>query len=274
LQGEPQPPQPKAFRALLCTLVVGCACIAAPGALAAARDDPAPPPPTTTTPAPAPEPTPDPAPPLQPKPKPAPPSSNTDKTSTVRQSPSRPLHQSAPARRPAPAPVRPQARVYHVRTVRRANPGTFTTRHARAAPVVRRKPAASPKPKVRASKRTHARARTKHKARRAVRRAKKLTAPQTAVVSKRQPRTTSRVPFALAPPAQSGSTGPNGLVSFMIVLGLVGAIACFAVVLFPATYIRWRPAVIFASERHLDLTVAGVALLTIAASILVLGRGG
>jgi hypothetical protein len=60
----------------------------------------------------------------------------------------------------------------------------------------------------------------------------------------------------------------------MIVLGLGGAIACFAVVLLPATSIRWRPAVIFASERHLDLTVAGVALLTIAASILVLGRVG
>jgi hypothetical protein len=60
--------------------------------------------------------------------------------------------------------------------------------------------------------------------------------------------------------------------SFLIVLGLVGAIACFAVALVPATYMRWRPAVIFASERHLDLTVAGLALLTIAACVLVFGR--
>jgi hypothetical protein len=58
----------------------------------------------------------------------------------------------------------------------------------------------------------------------------------------------------------------------MIVLGLAGAIACFAVVLLPATYIRWRPGVIFASERHADLIVAGTVLLTIAAFMLVLGK--
>jgi hypothetical protein len=61
-------------------------------------------------------------------------------------------------------------------------------------------------------------------------------------------------------------------VSFLIVVGLVGAIACFAVALLPATYMRWRPAVIFASERHLDLTVAGLAFLTIATCMLVWSR--
>ena len=263
MHGEPQPQQPKAHLALLCALVVGSACIAAPGALAAAEDDPAPTPTptTTTTTAPAPEPTPDPAPPLQPKPKPAPPSS-------------RPAHHSAPATRPAAAPVRAQALVHHARTIRRANRGTFTTRHARPAPVIGPKPAASPKREVETSKRTHAHARAKHKARRAVQRAKKPTRLQTAVLSKRQTRRASRVPVALAPPAQSASTGPDSVISFMIVLELVGAIACFAVVLLPASYMRWRPAVTFASERHVDLTVTGVALLTIAASILVLGRGG
>ena len=78
----------------------------------------------------------------------------------------------------------------------------------------------------------------------------------------------------LASPGRPGSGGPTGSTSFLIVLGLLGAIACFGLALVPATYMRWRPAVIFASERHLDLTVAGVALLTIAASILVLRRGG
>jgi len=59
----------------------------------------------------------------------------------------------------------------------------------------------------------------------------------------------------------------------LIVLGLVGAIACFALALVPATYIRWRPAVIFTSENHLDLTVAGLALLTIAACMLAWSKG-
>jgi hypothetical protein len=35
---------------------------------------------------------------------------------------------------------------------------------------------------------------------------------------------------------------------------------------------RWRPAVIFASERHLDLTMTGLALLTIATCMIVWSR--
>jgi hypothetical protein len=59
----------------------------------------------------------------------------------------------------------------------------------------------------------------------------------------------------------------------LIVLGLVGAITCFALALVPATYMRWRPAVMFASERHFDLTVAGLALLMIAACMLAWSEG-
>jgi hypothetical protein len=73
-------------------------------------------------------------------------------------------------------------------------------------------------------------------------------------------------------PAKSSSGGPVGLTSFLIVLGLVCAIACFALALVPATYMRWRPAVIFASERHPEMTVAGLALLTIVTCMLVWSR--
>jgi hypothetical protein len=87
-----------------------------------------------------------------------------------------------------------------------------------------------------------------------------------------QPRRAAAASILLANPARPGSGGPTGSASLLIVLGLLGAIACFALALVPATYMRWRPAVIFASERHLGLTVAGAALLMIAACMLVLGR--
>ena len=140
-------------------------------------------------------------------------------------------------------------------------PVTFT----RPKPMVRQKAAVRPKHKAKVSKRKHVRA--KHKAQRAVRRAKKPTT----VVPKPQLQSAA-VSFPLSKPAQSVSSRPNSLVSFLIVVGLVGAIACFAGALLPATYMRWRPAVIFASERHVDLTMAGVALLTIATCMLFWSR--
>jgi hypothetical protein len=131
--------------------------------------------------------------------------------------------------------------------------------------MVRQRAAVRPKHKAEVSKRKHVRA--KHKAHRAVRRAKKPT-----TVMAKPKLQSAAVSFPLPKPAQSVSSGPKSLVSFLIVVGLVGAIACFAVALLPATYMRWRPAVIFASERHLDLTVAGLAFLTIATCMLVWSR--
>ena len=49
--------------------------------------------------------------------------------------------------------------------------------------------------------------------------------------------------------------------SLVIVLGLGLAIACFAVALVPATHVKWRPVAIFVSERQVDLTIVGLALL-------------
>ena len=59
---------------------------------------------------------------------------------------------------------------------------------------------------------------------------------------------------------KSGGTSFD-LGSLVIVLGLGLAIACFAVALVPATHVKWRPVAIFVSERQVDLTVIGVALL-------------
>jgi hypothetical protein len=57
---------------------------------------------------------------------------------------------------------------------------------------------------------------------------------------------------------RGGSFDPGSLV---IVLGLGLAIACFAVALVPATHVRWRPVAIFVSERQVDMTIIGLALL-------------
>jgi hypothetical protein len=55
--------------------------------------------------------------------------------------------------------------------------------------------------------------------------------------------------------------GSFDLGSLVIVLGLGLAIACFAVALVPAAHVKWRPVAIFVSERQLDLTIIGLALL-------------
>ena len=273
--GGPQPRQATARRTLLCALVAGVAFIVVPGALAAADDDPVPTPPATTTPTPtpAPEPAPDPAPPIPPKPKPTAkpaPVSHAQQASTPVRSPSRPTHVSTTARWPAAPPVRTYPRVYHAPAIRHRQPVTAVKPHAHRPSAARHKPTVRPKHKSKVSKRAHRRA--KHRARRTAHVDKTPTSAHTGVVPQPQPRRAAAASIPLANSARLGSGGPTGSTSFLIVLGLLGAIACFALALVPATYMRWRPAVIFTSERHLGLTVAGAALLMLAACMLVLGR--
>lgn len=77
------------------------------------------------------------------------------------------------------------------------------------------------------------------------------------------------VPAALG--AKSG--GSFNLGSLLVVLGLSLAIGCLAIAVVPATYVKWRPAAIFVSERQVDLTVIGLGLLVVTAFMLVLTRG-
>jgi hypothetical protein len=68
-------------------------------------------------------------------------------------------------------------------------------------------------------------------------------------------------------------SGGFNLGSLLVVLGLSLAIACLAIAVVPATYVKWRPAAIFVSERQVDLTVIGLGLLVVTAFMLVLTKG-
>ena len=69
------------------------------------------------------------------------------------------------------------------------------------------------------------------------------------------------------------SSGSGGLASTFIVMALVFAIACLSIALVPAKRVPWRPAAVFVSERQIDLTVAGMALLVATAFTLILTGG-
>jgi hypothetical protein len=51
------------------------------------------------------------------------------------------------------------------------------------------------------------------------------------------------------------------LSSLFVILSCALAIACFLIALMPAVAVPWRPVAIFISQRQLDLTLAGIALL-------------
>ena len=96
------------------------------------------------------------------------------------------------------------------------------------------------------------------------------------------PPTTTVPKVTVAPPLgavgeqvalKTKSNGSISLASLLIVLGLSFSIACFAVAAVPAAYWKWRPAAIFVSERQIDLTLFGVALLVGTAFMLLLARG-
>lgn len=61
---------------------------------------------------------------------------------------------------------------------------------------------------------------------------------------------------------QASSSDAFDYSALLIVLGLAIAIGCFTVAVIPATHVPWRPAAIFVSERQIDLTLLGFALLT------------
>lgn len=60
-------------------------------------------------------------------------------------------------------------------------------------------------------------------------------------------------------PSSDGSGFQVG--SLLLILGCALAIACFSIAVVPARAVPWRPVAIFLSERQLDVTLAGLALL-------------
>jgi hypothetical protein len=83
---------------------------------------------------------------------------------------------------------------------------------------------------------------------------------------------TNRVPEVLGvsvglrnPAVQISGGDSIDVASLVIVMGLLLSIGCFAVAMIPAAALRWRPVAIFVSERHLDLTVFGCAVLIVVA---------
>jgi hypothetical protein len=93
------------------------------------------------------------------------------------------------------------------------------------------------------------------------------------------------VPTIITPPQASGaSTGSSnllhpkspssgGLASIFIVIALSFAIASLSIALIPASRVPWRPVAVFVSDRQVDLTVAGFALLLATAFTLILTGG-
>ena len=155
--------------------------------------------------------------------------------------PPKPKPKPKPAPKPTPAPR-------HV--------STTPVYRAPVTPVPSTRPAVTVKPKVRAHPKPKPKAPVRKK---------------TTVLPK----------VTIAPPVGAGVSnvfqpqagGSFSLGSLLIVLGLSCAIACFSIAVVPATYVKWRPAAIFVSERQVDLTVVGVALLVAAAFTLLLTKG-
>jgi len=93
------------------------------------------------------------------------------------------------------------------------------------------------------------------------------------------------VPTITTPPQVSGaSIGSNnllhpkspasgGLASIFIVIALSFAIASLSIAVIPANRVPWRPVAVFVSDRQLDLTLAGFALLVATAFALILTGG-
>ena len=144
--------------------------------------------------------------------------------------------------KPAPKPATKPAS-------RRTTPRSYSTPTYQAPRKQTVAPRSTPKPKVRAQPKP------KKKANKAPVEQTTTTLPKVSVTPP-----VAAVGVRNAFRTKSGG-GSFDLGSLVIVLGLGLAIGCFAVALVPATHVKWRPVAIFVSERQLDLTIIGLALL-------------
>ena len=153
--------------------------------------------------------------------------------------PTLPTPDPAPTPKPTPKP-KPAPK-----STPRTTPRTYSTPTYQQ-PVA---PRSTPKPKAR----THPKPKKKVK--------KAPVKTETTVL----PKVSVTPPLGAVGVRNAFQTKPGGgsfdLGSLVIVLGLGLAIACFAVALVPATHVKWRPVAIFVSERQVDMTIIGLALL-------------
>jgi hypothetical protein len=191
-------------------------------------------PPTTTVTTPAPEPAPDPAPPVKPKPKAKPRPAPVTRTRPATPAPVSPTYQSPPTYR-APSIREPKQVVTKpIRKVKKAGKS------------VAKKPTRSSAPT----------------------RPRPVTAPAITPVSG-----SLGASVSFGNPVQAGSGDAFDAGALLIVAGLSLGIVCFTVALIPARHVPWRPAAIFVSERQLDLTLVGLAVLVASGFVLLWVKG-
>jgi hypothetical protein len=78
------------------------------------------------------------------------------------------------------------------------------------------------------------------------------------------------VAFLTQPRAKSAGTFSVG--TFLVILGCALAFACFLIALTPPTVVPWRRAAIFVSQRQLDSTLLGMALLAATLMVYIMNR--
>jgi hypothetical protein len=77
------------------------------------------------------------------------------------------------------------------------------------------------------------------------------------------PQRTLGAPLSFRNQASPKSTSSFDVSSLVLILGLVIATACFSFALIPARALPWHQVATFRSERQVDMTLIGVALLAI-----------
>jgi len=97
--------------------------------------------------------------------------------------------------------------------------------------------------------------------------------PQPVVPTITTPPQVSGASIGSSNPLHPKSPASGGLASIFIVIALSFAIASLSIAVIPANRVPWRPVAVFVSDRQLDLTLAGFALLVATAFALILTGG-